>query len=356
MGRIATVVVYLLTIAAAYGGRVNPSLWGLPSILTLAFPYFAGATLLCILVWAVSRRIVITALGVLTVLACLGPLSNAFPIGSAKKAPEGSATFSLMTFNILHGCDVRYPDAPGNRSIEFLIHSGADIICLQEVEVFSDEDIPNLTPTLRDSLFKVYPYRAGNRYSDTKVLSKFPVRLIKTAIPFEDVHGRFTLYSLDVKGHTLHIINTHLDSYSLSDKERGVVTDIKSVGTARRSIGELRGPIRGKLTVSFKERAARAATLRAMIDTVPGALIVCGDFNDVPESWAYRKVRGSDLRDAYAETNIGPTYTYNEHLLLFHIDQILYKGPIEALSVRRDRFDGSDHFPLVANFAFTLNK
>ncbi|MDE5877628.1 MAG: endonuclease/exonuclease/phosphatase family protein [Muribaculaceae bacterium] len=353
--RILSVALFLLTILSAYGGHINPRYFAMPSILTLALPYFAGATILCTIWWAISSRFVFTALGVLTILACLSPLSHAFPIGSAKDAPEGSTTFSVMTFNILHTYDTRQPEAPGNRSINFLIDSGADIICMQEVERWSERELPNFTSELRNSLFNVYPYRAGEERAgeDLKVISKYPVSLIGRGAYDSGGRARLELYRVNIKGHTLHIINVHLDSYQLSDDEREVVTEIRGVKSAKRSLAELKGSIRGKLSESFRKRAERASIVREWIDTIKGPLIVCGDFNDVPESWAYRTIRGEDLRDAYAETNLGPTYTYNEHLFLFHIDQMLYRGPIEALKVKRSSFDASDHYPLMGHFAFT---
>lgn len=353
--RILSIALFLLTILSAYGGYINPRYFAMPSILTLALPYFAGATILCTICWAIASRFLFTALGVLTILACLSPLSHAFPIGSAKDAPEGSTTFSVMTFNILHTYDTRQPEAPGNRSVNFLIDSGADIICMQEVERWSASELPNFTPVLRDSLFRAYPYRAGEERAgeDLKVISKYPVSLIGRGAYDSGGRARLELYRVNIKGHILHIINVHLDSYQLSNDEREVVTEIRGVKSAKRSLDELKGSIRGKLSESFRKRAERASIVREWIDTIKGPLIVCGDFNDVPESWAYRTIRGEDLRDAYAETNLGPTYTYNEHLFLFHIDQMLYRGPIEALKVKRNSFNASDHYPLMGHFAFT---
>ena len=100
-------------------------------------------------------------------------------------------------------------------------------------------------------------------------------------------------------------------------------------------------------------RADRAADILRALDKVSGPLIVCGDFNDVPESWCYRLLRGDDLRDAYVETSFGPLITYNRHAFWFHLDQILYRGPLQALSVKKGRLRSSDHYPLLAEFEFT---
>ncbi len=98
--------------------------------------------------------------------------------------------------------------------------------------------------------------------------------------------------------------------------------DMKTVNGAKSSVKELKGAIRSKLSNAFIQRAGNAEELRAAIDEIrPSApLIVCGDFNDVPASWAYNIIKGDDLRDAYAETNFGPTWTYNLHMPLYNND------------------------------------
>ncbi len=75
--RIISMIVFLLTIISAYGGKFNPEYLTIPSILCLALPYFAIATIILIVFWAVNRRIIFTALGVLTIIACTGPISQA---------------------------------------------------------------------------------------------------------------------------------------------------------------------------------------------------------------------------------------------------------------------------------------
>lgn len=44
--------------------------------------------------------------------------------------------------------------------------------------------------------------------------------------------------------------------------------------------------------------------------------------------------------------------TYNKHLFWFHIDQILYRGAIRPLSVKKGSLKSSDHYPLTAEFEF----
>lgn len=352
--KIISLAIFLMTILSAYGGRVNPEFTGIPATLALALPYLGGATIIITILWIIGRKIIFPVLGGLTLLACMPTLSQAFPFGSPKKAAPGETTFTLMTYNIIHTEDQQYPDISYNRSLQYVINSGADIVCLQELLSYAPDEIRHYSEPLIDSLRQAYPYRAGTYYdSDLKVFSKYPVRLVKKESADSEFKLRYDFFEVDIKGHRLNIANCHLISYSLTTDDREILTDIRNVQSAKHSLKEFKTTVRQKLSSAFRLRAHNAASLREEIDGIKGDLIVCGDFNDVPGSWAYRKILGDDLHDAYAETNFGPTFTYNSHLFYFHIDQILYKGNLRALSVKRGDIKASDHYPLFATFAFT---
>lgn len=354
--RIISVIVFVLTLISAYGGKVNPEYLTIPAILCLALPYFAILTIILIIFWALMRRIIFTALGVLTIVACMAPLSQAMPISSGKTAEEGQTTFKIISWNVLHTDDIRKPSSGTNRAVEFMVNSGADIICLAELDNFSPRELKKASPMLIDSLIRTYPFRAGLSSNDIKILSKYPVDRAGMTVISDNNRQRFDFFTVHFPGgKKLNVGMVHLYSYDLSEEERKVMKEMKSVDGAKESMKELKGSILSKLRNAFRRRAENAQQLREAIDSFrPSApLIICGDFNDVPASWAYNIVRGTDMHDAYAETNFGPAITYNLHGFYFHIDQMLYRGNLEALKVKVDKINTSDHYPLVGEFAFT---
>lgn len=350
--KIVSILVWALTIFAAYGGRFNTEYFSLPAVICLALPYLAILSGILIIYWLITRKLIFAALGILAIIACIDPLSLTFPLNSPKKHAPGVPSFKIISWNILHTEDLRKPDYQGNRSIEFLVRSGADIICLAELDNFTT-DLQNVSAQLKDSLFNIYPYRTDKTQNDLKVLSKYPVEPIDNSDIASFGDRRFDFYKIDYPRHPLTVCVTHLYSYDLSEEERQIVSDIKSVKSARSSVEEFKGTIFQKMRNAFRRRAENAKNLRKAIDRTTGPLIVCGDFNDVPESWVYNIIRGDDMHDAYVETNFGPTFTYNHHLFLFHIDQMLYRGPLRALSLSVDKINCSDHYPLVGEFEFT---
>lgn len=348
-----SIVVWLLTILSAYGGRFNPEYLTIPSVLCLALPYLTILSVLLIIFWALTKRIIFTALGILAIIACIGPITQVIPFNSSKSPDPGSKTFKIMSWNVLHTDDLEKPESPTNRAVEYMIKSGADIICLAEMSNFSPSELKKASPALIDSLMQAYPYHAGLSSTDIKVLSKYHVERIGVSDISEYGQQRFDVFKVDLPGGPVNIVMTHLYSYDLSKEERQVVTEIKSVKTAKSSVKEFKGTILSKLRNAFRQRAENARALRKDINGMTGPLIVCGDFNDVPNSWAYSIIKGDDLRDAYVETNFGPAHTYNLHMFYFHIDQMLYRGPLKALSLKVGKIKTSDHYPLIGEFEFT---
>lgn len=74
-------------------------------------------------------------------------------------------------------------------------------------------------------------------------------------------------------------------------------------------------------------------------------IIICGDFNDTPISYAYNRMK-KGLKDAYVSTAFGPGITYYEDFFLFRIDHIMYSDNIKAYQAGRDKVKYSDHYPL----------
>lgn len=351
-GWVWTLLLAVVTLLAAYGGTIPPDIWALPSVLTLAYPYLALLLLLTGIVWLCMRRFIPAIICGVALLAGGPALSSNLPVATQKDAGQGEKEFSLLSFNIMRGHDARKKDLGRNRTFEYILHSGADIVCVQELVEFSSEWVPDLTKQLQDSIRRRYPYIVQDPDADLAIFSRFPAKLVKSesASSWMKVYD---LYELQVYGRRLSIINVHLASYMLTGKERKVVTDIHGVRSARNSVREFKGSIIGKLKESFRARAKDAKVVRNAVNSVTGPLIVCGDFNDVPSSWAYRVICGKDLHDAYRETGLGMMVTYNLHGFYFHIDQVLYRGPLRALSVEKGDIDSSDHFPLLARFSFT---
>lgn len=369
--KVLTIVLYIATLLSAYGGYFDPVWWTLPAIGVLFFPYFAMGTLMAAAAWIICRRFVIGCVGVGVLLACGPTFPEAMPFRFGNKPTVAENTFKMVTYNCLHMVDTQNPDSMAlrynlklpegkkselpygfNRSLHFLIHCGADFICLQELNKFGPPEIPDRYRSQIDSLLKEYPYYTDDAFREIEFISKIPFRQIEVNLGLEIKYGSCSAYEMRVDGRKLTVIAVHLPSYRLSEDERRILTEITNRNGMKNSIKEFEGSVYEKMRIAFAERAKVSEAIADFADKTEGNVIICGDFNDVPGSWSYRNFTKRGFEDAYAQTGFGHMITYNEHLMWFHIDQILYKGELVPLYVRKERLNTSDHYPLVAEFEF----
>lgn len=345
-------LLFLVTLLSAYGGYFDPQSWTLPSIGVLFFPFLAMATLIVAAVWLIMRRYVIGCIGIGVLLACGPTFIDAMPFRFGNTPSNPSKVFKMVTFNCLHMRDQINPDTDFSRSLHFLIHSNADFICLQELYYIGQPEISVKFQAQIDSLRAVYPYTSSDGSREVEFASKYPFRQIPLKFEQGIKYGNCAAYRLQIASDSLTVFNVHLPSYLLSQDERKIITDARSEGGVKKSIKEFEGSVYSKMKEAFKIRAEVSSAIAEYAASTPGNVIVCGDFNDVPGSWTYRNFTKRGFFDAYAQTGFGHIITYNQHLMLFHIDQILFKGNMMPLYVTKEKMNASDHYPIIAEFEF----
>lgn len=358
VGTVVSLLIFALTIFAAYGGRFDTQFFTFPAIMTLALPYLAMLSLIVTVIWFVCRSYFIGGTGVLAIIVSWGPISTVSPLSSDKDGDPDAVKFTIMTYNMIHGWDQEKKDTTANRTIEYLINSGVDIINVQELKHLNTHEVTGMTEEQKERLLKEYPYFVGDPANDMKVFSKYPVVFENgnNYIDGEYDKRRYSFFKFNIKGRKMVLVNLHLQSFMLSADECHDISNIGSVSSVKdvsKNIFSIESPLHQKFKTGFRKRRNDVAILRSALDRMEGATLVCGDLNDVPESYAYRLLRGEDLHDAYVETGFGPMITYNAHKFWFHLDHIFYRGPLKALDVKKGTIKFSDHYPLVATFEFT---
>lgn len=347
---ILTVILYGLTLLSAYGGYINPQKMTLPAIAVLLFPYFAILTLVVAVLWLLRKKFAIGCIGIALLLACGPTFSEAVPFRFHGNDSTGGNTFKLVTYNCLHMKDVFDTNTESSKSMTYLLNSGADFICLQEVYAYTQQYLTPATQAQLDSLAALYPYNTAKSHIEEKFFSKYPFRQLDYKLEKARYYGNFGVYRVYMDNDSLTVINVHLPSFALSNKEKQLF--IEMTQQTKRTIKEFEGPVLDKMGKAFQQRAQVSSALADICSRIEGPMIICGDFNDVPGSWTYRQFIKAGLQDAYAETGFGHIITYNQHLMYFHIDQILYKGALMPLYVRKGKVKASDHYPLEAEFVF----
>lgn len=311
------------------------------SFFGLAYPYLAFLNLIFLVFWALkySRKMVLS-------LACLLIGFTSFT-NTYQLIPRSNSTKSgikILSYNV-HGfnSEQRAHRLNNPKIVEYLKSTGASIICLQEGTQFkngklSPQGIKEALPEI--SYFQVV---SSGSYSDLVTFSKYPIinkGILKFPVP--SILVQFSDIKIS-ESQTIRIYNCHLQSYAMDPDDYSVFDSIGS-STNSHQIAEAR-KVTYKLRNGFMLRAYQARKLAEHIRNSPYPVIICGDFNDTPVSYTYRKVRGN-LNDAFIESGWGTSNTYNGELPSFRIDYILYDQKFTAQNYQRDRVFFSDHFPI----------
>ena len=158
-----------------------------------------------------------------------------------------------------------------------------------------------------------------------------------------------SIYSdIKINGRIIRVVNNHLESNRITENDKEMPLKLKDNFDAENLTG-MTLHLSKKLGAAYKLRAAQADIVAKSIAESPYKVLVCGDFNDVPASYAYTKVKGN-LKDAFSEIGNGFGWTFNPRFYGFRIDYVFYDStafrPVKFYS---DKVNYSDHYPVLCD-------
>ena len=242
---------------------------------------------------------------------------------------------TILTWNTGRMGNFQKPEK--NEVLQYLVSQDADVVCLQEVDVYKDAKYLTLSDVKR-TLGAKYPYSyldfsvydKRHQYG-TMVWSKYPL-IHKQSIHYETAGNLSNRCDIVVGRDTFRLFNNHLESYKFTS---GDMEDMDHIWEKwERAI-----PLRNK----------QAQVVRKEIEASPYPVIVVGDFNSIPLSFAYWHI-SSGLHDAWSETHPwswGATYWYRG--IGLRIDYILCSDPLQPSQCEVKKAKGSDHLPVKAS-------
>ena len=352
------VICVLGLVAASYCGYIDPTVCAWSQLPGMTLPVWIPLMIVLLFInLFVMRRMAL--LNAVALLICSGPILDVCPLnfGSHKMPDDAkSRSFTVLTYNVINFTD-QQGDEPdwGNRTLSYILSKNADIVCIQEALPIMGKYKNRRWQQQLDSIHQRYPYYDQSHPNYDMIMSKYPLKVLDIP-PHEKWNtGNYSAYLIDIQGRPVTVVNCHLQSIGLTPDDRELkreLTEKESVRTSRKEIAEVKNSLISKLLAAFRNRAVQARDIRNFLDTRQGDIILVGDFNDVPGSYAYRTVRSAGLRDAYADCALGIRNTYNANRFYFHIDQVLYRGNFKAYNIVRDKVRYSDHYPLLTTFVW----
>ena len=220
-----------------------------------------------------------------------------------------------------------------------------DIICLQE---FYSQRAGELTELNIKEELKKYKFSHiyyivtsadGEKYG-IATFSKYPI-IRKELIRFEKTANLTIFSDILYKSDTIRVYNNHLQSVRLKKNyELLLKFNLKD----QEQIDEFKD-IYSRLKLAFIRRAGQVDLISKNIKNTRLPVIICGDFNDTPMSYTFKKMKGKN-KDAFVESGIGFGNTYIGKFPSFRIDYIFYDNAFESYNFRTQRVKYSDHYPV----------
>jgi endonuclease/exonuclease/phosphatase family metal-dependent hydrolase len=186
----------------------------------------------------------------------------------------------------------------------------------------------------------------GNHHFGIITFSKYPI-INKQTISFYPYNYNSIFQYIDVvKGtDTFRVFNIHLQSLKFTNTNLEYIDNpsMKDEADLKKSKSLI-----SKLKTGFLKRKQQAERIKAEMDKSPYPVIVCGDFNDVPNSYAYNTI-GKGMYNAFVERGGGIGRTFSGISPTLRIDNIFVAESFSVLQYTRINKKLSDHFPVIAD-------
>ncbi|MDR1680751.1 MAG: endonuclease/exonuclease/phosphatase family protein [Prevotellaceae bacterium] len=213
------------------------------------------------------------------------------------------------------------------------------VVCLQEVALYDTNSVKRA--------FGDYPYAHfqsrkmfGDALFSTVTLSRYPITH-KGVIIFPQSGNVCIFTDITIDGQTVRVYNNHLESTRLD----------LALSFARLKQEEKRGEeiktVSIRLRDAFIKRARQVDMVAGHIAQSPYPALVCGDFNDLPMSYTYRRMKG-DRHDSFIDAGSGIPTTFHSGIPAFRIDYIFCDPAFKTTRFYIPDVPYSDHYPSIA--------
>jgi endonuclease/exonuclease/phosphatase family metal-dependent hydrolase len=346
-------LLFLLSCLAPY---FNPSTWWFMGFLGLMFPYLAVLLIFSVIFWWVIKP-VLSIISIITLLAGFKQFSVLVAINTNEsyKVKKDTSQIRILDWNIrsFHGLSNKRDKEKIDRiSIAQAINSrNPDVVCLQEFNHSNTSD--NL------SLFtQKYPYHFFSKDFETGnygyvagsiIFSKHPI-LHTGKVQYPGRNAESLIYADILAPHgVIRVFTTHLQSFRFNQNDYEGIDKIKK--TQDEALHASKTLVQ-KMKLAFIKRGEQAKIVRATLDKSPYPSVICGDFNDVPNSYTYFHIK-KDWLDPFLKKSLGIGRTFMGVAPTLRIDYILADKRFNIHQFDMVDEDLSDHLMLVTDLSVT---
>lgn len=352
--------VFVILMLLSYLSSIsNPSkLWPL-AFFGLAYPFLLIANMTFVIFWLMSKPF-FSLLSLLTVLLGWKFLVSTigFRESTAIEVPKSSSDMiRVMTWNVHEFKSFNHKSAKPVRDqmLEIIRDEQPDILCMQEY--YSKRRGESNIKKMITEIMSAGHYHVREDFSNPWELKGMvifsKIRFTDTgSVAFPNSGGsNAAIYAdFEYKKRKFRIYNVHLQSINFKPEDYKYIKTVKEeintdVKSSRR--------IGSRLKRAFIKRSDQVNTLAKHMEAYSNPIIIAGDFNDTPSSFAVNKL-SSGMKNAFREKGSGFGITYNGEFPNFQIDYILASKHFNIKSYLTVNKKLSDHYPVRSDLEFQM--
>ena len=350
---IINLITALFLIISSLSVYISPEDIWIFAFIGLAYPFILLVNLAFIVFWLFVKK-KYSLLSVFVIILSWNQLQKFVQINLHRQpVPTQRPIAKVLSYNVrLFNYYQWLKDASvPNNILKFIQSEKSDIICLQEFLTIDNSrfSVDSIKYVLKNTAFPHIYFShviPGNRSFGIATFSSYPI-VNKGVIKFENSPNVSIFTDLKINNDTVRVYNCHLQSTRLR-KDDYHLLDSLLLNYDNKQLNNFKD-LTLRLRDAFVRRARQVDKLSEHIRNSPYPAIICGDFNDTPVSYTYRKLKG-DFDDAYLESGSGIGNTYFGNFPSFRIDYILHDKNITTFDFDTKKVKWSDHYPIVCDF------
>ena len=358
---ICNVTLAILFLLGCYASLFNPQYFWFLGLLTLTSLYLLFALVVFIFFWLFAKA-KFMLISIIAIACAWKPMQQIIKLtgGGSFKLSKKNADIRVMSWNVEHFDISQHKTHPEVKAqmLSLISRYEPDVACFQEM-VGSDFDSTaiNYVPYIAERLhYKNYFYSYikeddfdNKHHFGIITFSKYPI-IEKHTIQYEPHNYNSIFQYIDIlkDGDTLRVFNIHLQSLKFSDASREYIEDPDMANKI--DLRKSRTVI-SKLKIGFLKRKVQSERIKKTMNGSPYPVILCGDFNDVPNSYAYNTI-GLNFKNAFAEKGTGIGRTFSAISSTLRIDNIFADSRFEVRQFVRVEKELSDHYPIITDLSY----
>lgn len=325
---------------------IPPTLVSIFAFAATGYPILVMVNFLFVIYWLIKlkRKILLS-------LLCIGigymHLPRMYQFGKAPIVVQDDESLKVMSYNIrlFNSYNWLEDENVEDRIVELIAEENPDVLLLQEYHQEKDNPLKKLGYKYKHSQLTGW----GKDYG-LMILSRFPITGSQIVeYPNDSTKKQYHYADISWKNKRIRFVNVHLASIGLEDAEYDLLENANEKNSEEMQQG-LRTIVR-RMDAAFRKRSAQIQSLSKTIEESPHPVILAGDFNDVPHSWAYHKM-DLLLEDSFMDGGEGFGKTYIESHFPLRIDYIFYSEDLQAFNFRKIPQKLSDHYPVVTEIRY----